>query len=627
MGIRGLTSFIDAVFTGWQQEQVQGHLVIDGLNLCHQLYCSDWAHGGQYPEFQKKVFDFLQALLKSEILPILVFDGIDYKQEKTEVVAKRRKESIRYVHERLASNRTRPAEVKGGFLPMIAPIVFMETARELQIPIYVLDGEADPELVRFANWYTCPILSGDSDFYIYHIHGGYIPFDRFHWKSIPIVAEVFYVRAFIEQFKFKHYSLRYLIPAIVGNDFLPSLFSSSFSRYVCENVVLNVSKCHRLLPVVRYASTFQSFAGFIDQIPLIPKNVNKKALEDNCYESERMYDIQSTQNPEDLKQTTELKYPSGTTIPEWLLHRYRHGNLLPIVMEAIVLGKCFLGVLAEDTQQHSAFCVSQYIRQCIYCILQIPTVTEVYRHGLDLSGNKVLGITMACREQLPHISTIPNLSLPEREHLMCQVLGCDPTILEGLGNKWKLVVVSTIYWATNGKVPHHLVKALIVSFLLCSTCSSDLPRIQKSIIPLDYRRSSKWIIALHAFSQWQGVYCSVITLNQVLKQPMEPTSVATLYDGKIAMFTASSRNIDCQISTYPIDRDLYDMLIGSVLSHKSVAVAESNIAKSKLLTPDHHQGLLDEQSKQERQPYSTFVHGNPFSLLANESESDEADTD
>ena len=70
---------------------------------------------------------------------------------------------------------------------IIAPAMFHAAFRnilhELQILLYVVDSEGDWDTVAIANYYGCPILSNDSDYYMYNVEGGYIPLHRLHWED------------------------------------------------------------------------------------------------------------------------------------------------------------------------------------------------------------------------------------------------------------------------------------------------------------------------------------------------------------------------------------------------------------------------------------------------------------
>ena len=625
MGVHGLTSFIDAFFTQWERREVRGRLVIDGNSLCHKLYQVDWIHGGQYPEYQNEVLQFFHALQRADIYPIVVFDGVDYKQEKTKETIRRRRQWIQQIHSVVVDGPK--SGHKGLILPALAVVVFQQALRELKIPMHVVDGDADAVIVQIANHYSCPVLSSDSDFFMFNVEGGYMPMDRFHWKSTRVTAEVFSVRSFTVQFKFKDDNLRFIIPAILGNDFLTAVDSLSFMHYVCAKLVAGTKKT---MAVVRYASQFESMQNFVDQIDSIPLKLDKRGLENNCKKAQRMYVLQSTVNPDDLKLSTELRQVTGSSIPDWLLQRYRQANLPLSIMEAVVLGKCFLRIVVDNSQLPSSLKVSKPLRQYMYRLLGISPVAETFRCGLDLGQEKVDAMDTTNDLKLPEAENVPKLNLPDRKHLFFTALSCNDRVVEELDESWQLVTASLVYWARNANVPLHLVKALILCILFCSTCTADLSSLRKeSVIPSEFRRSPKWMRVLHSFAQWQCVYFESVSLCQLLMEPLKIVSPAFLYDGKIAFHLASAQNIDQKASTAPIDHALYETLLGVVLFHLGHHVPElpsKSVDKQVREEPPVAVATIKRKKEKEQRTImvkSKFAHHNRFALLGDsDTESD-----
>ena len=609
---------MDNVFAGWMVENVRGKLVIDGNSLCHRLYCLDWGHGGQYPEFREVVLEFFQALLKADIQPIIVFDGIDYKLEKREVIMKRHRERIHYIHSKLANTKCRASEALGCILPVFAMEVFQCSIVELKIPVCVSDGEADAKVVEIANAYTCPVLSADSDFFLFNVVGGYIPIARFNWKSSPIIAEVYHLKAFLEQFKYHDVSLCYMIPAIIGNDFLDSLYSPSLSQHVGVSVSLNPGKCNRLLPVVQYASLFNSLEDFIFRVPSLGlAGVKRKKLLSNCQAAEKIYNIKGTQSVEEYIMTTELITFNGDQIPKWLLQQYRTCSLSLYVMESLVLKKCVLRTVVDNSQLPSSLLLSRRLRNFMYCILGIDAVAEIFRHGLDTSADKVFTDPPAGLE-LPSLATVPTLSLTEKEQLLYSMLACNPQSFDKIEARWKLVIASVVFWKNNTHAPVDIVKALISCFLFCCMMKQNLRDVRKvCITPTDYRQSLKWMAALHIFAQWQCVYLDAMTLNQLLMKPLKFLSPAFLYDGKIAMHFTCMTNIDEKIVEYGIDNELYRLLHVVVSTTNSAVVSNQQVqsTSSKSTSQPQPKGRQD----------CKFEHVNRFTLLEDSQTSEDSD--
>ena len=568
MGIPRFTRFIEENFHGWQLKEIEGYLVIDGYSLCHDLYNSsglDWAQGGQYPEYQEAIIHFLQTLMKSGIKPIVVFDGIDYKQEKTSTIVRRRKENIRYVHNRLSESKL--FECHGGVLPVLASKVFKQAIAGLGIPLVVVDGEADVAIFQLANHYSCPVLAADSDYYMFNLKGGYIPTKNLNVNAFPITAKVFHIQAFTEQFKYPDLTLRVIIPAIVGNDFLCSLQSSKFNAHIKEVVSLDSSQCHSLLPVVHYAGRFKSLDEFFSRISSIEGLPCKKWLLSNCIKSREMYDSDITQSLDQLKasETTELRKKSGEAIPEWLIKQFRDDHLSSFVLECLVLGNCIPRIAVDDTKADSVHVISQRLRQYSYGLLGLESVTEYLRQGLELVGVRVAAIDSLNGQLLPSLEEVSRLSDGERKEMLYLMLGCDPSDLEKLPEEWRLVTASVIYWTVFSHVPRRLVKALLLCLLLCSSKSCDLSEIRRSFrIPHVFRHSPKWIGTVYAFSQWQCCFHASCSLSEVLMEPLRCISPAFLYDGRIAVYFSIYEHMNLPRS---IDMTLYKCLFDTVAAH------------------------------------------------------------
>ena len=68
---------------------------------------------------------------------------------------------------------------------------------------------------------------------------------------------------------------------------------------------------------------------------------------------------------------------------------------------------------------------------------------------------------------LPDLCDVPKLSVQERENLLYSILGCNASVFQVLPGHRKLVLAATVFWNTVAQPLPHLVKALLVSFLVC----------------------------------------------------------------------------------------------------------------------------------------------------------------
>lgn len=588
MGIPRFTSLVDNTFTGWQREEITGHLVIDGYSLLHNLYSFDWSHGGQFPEYQGRVSDFFVNLTQSGIEPIVVLDGIDYREEKTRTTMKRRNGAIKTIHKHIANEQKRNIEAVDDILPPLAFTVFVKVMTKLKVKFVVVDGEGDMWIHQLANAYSCPVLSSDSDFLMFKLKRGYVPFNRFHWEASPVNAEVFYYRAFCEQFGFKNESLRLIIPAIAGNDFIQGFEPPRFSSYVAKSVGMDTRGHKGLSNIVKYARIFESLDHFIDKVEAIEVlgSEDKRQLQDNCCKAREMYDCDEATSLEKISKETELHAFNSETLPDWVLEQFREGNFSPIVMEALVVGKSFLHVFIDNTALDSCLHASLPIRQHMYGITGSSLVTELCREGLEVCGKGIHSTESINGRPLPSLDRIPSLNVASRERLLYSILACDEHLIGDLAGHWKLVMATTMYWLQRTNPSRQIVKALILSFMVCYSCPYQLPKMRSHFfIPIKFRRSPQWMGPLHAFAQWQGAYVNAMALNEILMLPLENMSPAFLYDGKLAMFFAYPENDDHQEDMLPIDHALYLQLMGIVLPRKPSSLPPPSHAA--MLPPPH----------------------------------------
>ena len=167
MGVKGLTTFVDANPVLLADHKLcDTRLIIDGLNLLHFLYghCQvNYTYGGDYDTFAKKIRAFFGTLRTCNITSTVVLDGgyeVDDRKLLTTISR--------------AENCISRAAGSGYVLPILAFAVFIDTLKELAIVHIVCDHEADKQIAALAVKWKCPVLSNDSDFFIFDLPGGFV---------------------------------------------------------------------------------------------------------------------------------------------------------------------------------------------------------------------------------------------------------------------------------------------------------------------------------------------------------------------------------------------------------------------------------------------------------------------
>ena len=118
MGVKGFLRVIDdnlSTICG-PIANIQGRLVIDGVNLLHCLYQEyhlDWANGGYYAKLREIVLEFFGNLQSARVRPIVVMDGAGIEGYVDDVVYRRNRtigdisENIQKAHTSQGREETR----------------------------------------------------------------------------------------------------------------------------------------------------------------------------------------------------------------------------------------------------------------------------------------------------------------------------------------------------------------------------------------------------------------------------------------------------------------------------------------------------------------------------------------
>ncbi|XP_019853423.1 PREDICTED: protein asteroid homolog 1-like [Amphimedon queenslandica] len=450
MGIKGLTTYMQKNYE-WKEigkdSPLRGQLLIDAMSCCYSLYDGiDWTYGGQYKEFDQKCRAFLANLRQSGIEPIFVFDGVDYEGEKARVILERKEKTAKCIQSLLLYGNY-PIDGPRSCLPVFAKVVFMEVLKELRIPFIVADGDADSLTVSISNFYGCPVLSSDSDYYIFNVKGGYIPFEYFYWESKPINAKIYHLSNFSAIFR--EPEIIYLIPALIGNDFLES-------PHLGENT-MNTDE------LVEWIASFRSVEKFLSRFC---KSEQVMAIRENFHKAKDMYSIDEI-SMDDARKSTELKTANGTPLPSWILEQYRDGCFSTSVLDPMILNECILPMITDNPKKESSMKIGKPLREYMYGLLkpylEVQKVEEGMRIGqCDIQFKPVR--PLAAPQCL--ITDVDALRDEERLGLLCNIFEVLPDELGQFENKWKLVALSLHYWSRNAEaLTWQQIDALLFSLL------------------------------------------------------------------------------------------------------------------------------------------------------------------
>ena len=538
MGIKGLTYYMNSRFRGWKRISLSNcPVVLDGNGLCYKLkeltINLHWEFGGQYEELRKTSRNFFDSLLAQNIKPLhIVFDGIDPKEEKQKVLVDRKRARLNSINSCLHSGSYNSRNI----LPPLISEVFRKEIQYYEekghVVVYTADGEADGIAATFANKYKCHLVGDDSDYFIFPLDVGYIPFSKLHWTrpGFPVTGSVYKREVFAASLNISP-DLVLAIPAIAGNDIIPSLMGNTF------NVIdLLRRKNHQMLK-----------ENFPTEEMVFTENFEK------CKE---IYGTIQIYNDSILPFTTLEERP----IPDWVVKQFQNYQFTNDLLETLVTSRYLLHIVPEDFDQPSAKLFSRPIRQSIYKMMFVrQDVIEIVRKD----DNLVEEIVVGSEHQDLTIRNMNSVPVDERIRKLCQVLLCDPSSIgTSIKHKWYLPIASVCFWSKTANMSRDDIKlkALVLTF---AKCYYELQNVS-------YGQPFFDISTLHLYTQWQCTYYDAILLNQVLALPLPYLSPATIFDGKLVTYY-SQRSIEdfqsildqCDIET----KTLYDTILHIVYAN------------------------------------------------------------
>ena len=492
---------------------------MDGYSLCHELYLyseADNVHGGDYVSFSKYLERFLNCLIRNKIKPFIVFDGVDVEQTKKKTHAKRRKENAERVLSLLQGKR---AESPGDYyLPYLARLVMMETVNRIlgEDGYFVADGDADANIASFAIAHNCPVLSLDSDFYIFPLLGGYIPYTQLTWDESGVKARIYLYKDFDRQFHLNDPLLLIMLPAILGDSFIQPLddavkkLTTQFRTRAVEAVLKYLAR-FTTSDECKSDLTRMSQSNPLDNIDMAYK-IYYSSVEDFAAES------------------TTLKYRGQQSVlPKFIIDRFRKGNFSSLLMGAICHREVDHCIAMEDMASQSCHLVGVAIREVTYGII-------CGRRGGVIEQQRAKGRVdtfrpIMLRSQIPvqfqcDVPILDDLYVGTAERFGEEILlatsNCTDKFKKIIPKKqWFFFIVGR-YWYMKADVQvnkDELLKAIILSMLGNSKSAAQVAAIPAPDPAV-----------IHAIAQWQSTYYDLLCLNQLLLEPLPPMGISQVLE-------------------------------------------------------------------------------------------------
>ncbi|KAJ3597691.1 hypothetical protein NHX12_001208, partial [Muraenolepis orangiensis] len=520
MGVKGLYSLLEDNSQIYEDIRFRdSKLLIDGSNLAYILYFKsklEQNHGGQYLAFQTYVQSFFTTLKECGIKPYVVLDGGSGTSNiKLETNMERGRDKV------LRANSAAQTGKTENILPVLSQLVFQQTLIDMEVPLVKCIGEADCELAALASEWRCPVLSRDSDFYIFDLPAGVLPLDHFRWEAADsyIPCKRYTTSRFCSFFKINDQ----LLPAfasLAGNDYV-NLREIKWVKFLPGGRKRKTYRIASLEGLLNWLRRFQTTKDALRAAMTLMPNMSRQ--EQTMVEKATLeYRLPSSSLQGFFTEGAALSLPKEVTcVPDWVCALLAKGGLSSFVLDVLLLGRSNLIKPVESGHLPSSNLVSQPIRQVLYGLLPAlgrSGVLEVDRVGLDLHTVTVKPVVQGATQGL-RLDSLPQADRTVRLKVCLETLGVNQETLEGVPPHLRLPVAVTCYWLRRAKPDLKLLKALLMVMI-----QGELNR-QKGLTT-GWQGETNQIsqppdcVVAHSFNQWQACLINGCELNQLLCMPL-----------------------------------------------------------------------------------------------------------
>ncbi|KAL2084686.1 hypothetical protein ACEWY4_020204 [Coilia grayii] len=619
MGVQGLMSYIGENHTFLKNCQFKGSkLVIDGSNLCYSLYRGqdcDIKHGGDYYAFEIVIKNFFRALKTCNIEPYVILDGgSDHTDKKLETLNQRAQDRIKNGRD-IALGRKHGGSIK----PVLLKSVFKEILTRLKVPFVQCMEEADWETAALAHQWNCPVLSDDSDFFVFRLKAGFLPITHFQWQRVStqkfIPAKKFIISNFCKCFNNMKIELVPLFAALAGNDYIKlERMSVSFKWEQFSSL----SGFHaRIDGILWWLSGFpgpkKAIKALLDSL-----QDQKATVKEALTACQREYQLAKSSLAQFfLSGLPPSKLPPELEIlPAWMRKPLSEGRLSAIVIDALVLQRVRLGPQIENFDLPSSNVISRPIRQVLYGLLlaeqkqrddRRPTGTQVTpgecyveeydREGLSLTSVWVKAACPFSGKNL-HLETLNQAPHKTRLQVLRDALGMTKPIPTSIAAKFQLAVCVTCYWLSRADPQPRMehLWALLLGFVFGELSGRHKGETGIALVwnKLNNLRQSCMVgrrldlEVAHTYSQWQACLYASYKLNRLLCRALPEPELARLYCGPLvhqaALRLSRGMSPESLLSAGPLPTQLFVDLQNAVLDCLDADVLDR---LQKALRPKH----------------------------------------
>uniref|UniRef100_A0A3B5N0Z0 Asteroid domain-containing protein n=1 Tax=Xiphophorus couchianus TaxID=32473 RepID=A0A3B5N0Z0_9TELE len=549
MGVQGLTTYVESNRNFLQDVKFRdSRLVIDGCSLYFRLYFSygfDQQHGGDYDAFACFLNKFLSALETCNIEPYVLLDGgVDPSDKKFATLRQRLQSKIKEA-DSICHGRN------GSVLPILVRKVFIQVLNQRGIPLVQCPAEADWEIACLARQWNCPVLTNDSDFYIFDLPAGYLPLHFFQWTNLNGKASQRYIPSrcyttnnLCRWFGGMNRELLPLCAVLTGNDYGAPKETETLLALIDVSALgrgggrgRGKAPASRVEGILIWLSSFPNVTEALKEVSRLMDGAagaggrgQGGGLSSQLLAAMQEYNIKTQSSLAPWFSEGTLAQRGKTSglaqLPECLSLAAARGQLSPMVLDAFVMQRVLLIPQVENNRLASSHCSSRPIRQAVYGIL------------LQKAASPVSGAKLAKAGQVQMQGTRSDRGRGRvRLGVLFEVLGVTQSALAPVPLHLQLAVAVTGFWLREARpAPSQpLLQALVIGMIygeLTLNNQPGAPLLDRQRVRPGERRGVD-VGAAHCLSQWQSCLWSALCLNQLLLVPLPEPNVTLLFSGTL----------------------------------------------------------------------------------------------
>lgn len=407
-------------------------------------------------------------------------------------------------------------------------------------------------------------MSNDSDFYIFNVKHGYIPFRHYTFTGCSVTVKKFNFMAFIKYLNITE-KMPPLLASLVGNDYISDGMLMPFIYYIGKNKYCK--GLHKIAAISLFLSKYDTISEAVQFVLSLYTPEQKLKFEKQLrlsieeYQKKESFLIGYFQS---CDHGSNLRTYNGFSLPTWLIELFRDGSIAPEGIASLCNRKLFLRTQSEDVKQSSSQMCVESLRWKYYAFLcqcemfSLPTGTHDLslatqnqvaprdkrdHHNLDLNSSKSMKRKGICIIEIDRkysdlienkvnideylyeskfqVYDLCGMSDELKRDYIIHLLHGDTTAIYQLAIQHQLIALALRYWIMYAQVkPYHLASLLLYYVGVKQDCLSTEHCYEEATIDV-----------VHIFSEWQNILYWVKHFNMLLRQPYPCVNVSDVYDG------------------------------------------------------------------------------------------------